>query len=614
MNDNAPVLDEHNRIGQVSENEPIGTVIMTLTSRDADLPPNGAPFFYYLASDNHRTFVTIDKSSGLVKTTKMIDRETTSQFDIYVEIEDSGTPKLRSPQKITINVLDQNDMPSTSRTARILVHAFNRKIPIGKIAQVKPNDLDTSGDYRCRFLDDANVPNGLTIRNGCDLYTTGSTSARSYSYSMYGNDGKHPDVLSSFTVDFASFDNQTIEHSVTIRVTNMSAEQFLGGYYQNFLDVVKSSLNSNDAANFYSLRNSNDSLDLFVAVKNPAHGYQSTSYSIKRLSSKEEALRQLFQHKTVIIGYSPCKENVCKNAGICTEQIQVHRELETIDSQNMIFTSPMVVHDFMCRCSNSYTGQQCDKPQDPCSPNPCQSGAQCRRQGYDFQCICPAHREGKLCHLEKSDVCASSPCKNGGSCRESPDGSSYFCLCRPGYRGIQCDDQSDPCRPNPCLNQGQCIKQNAGYPGYKCSCVNGRYGAHCERATFGFQELSYMVYPSLDAASNDISIIFATTKPNALLAYNFGAQTGGRSDFIAIELVYGKAVFSFGGARTAITSLKMNNFNENLSNGQWHKITATRNGRVMSLSIAKCTDQGDSCEDCRPHDSTCYVDEIGPTG
>lgn len=614
MNDNGPVLDDHNKNGQVYENEPTGTIIMTLSARDADLPPNGGPFTYYLLSDDHKSFVTIDKSSGLVKTTKNLDRESTPQFDITVEIEDNGSPRMRSQQKITIHVLDQNDMQSSSRTARILVQAFNHRIPIGKIAVVKPNDLDTSGDYRCRFLDDNNVPNGMTIRNGCDLYTTTATSTRSYSYSMYGNDGRHSDVLSSFTIDYASFDNQTIEHSVTVRVSNMTAEQFLAIFYQNFLDVIKSSLDSNDMVNLYGMRNSNDSLDLFVAVKNTAYGYQTSAYTIKRFSSKEDALKQLFQTKTVTIGYSPCNENVCKNAAICSEQIQVHKDIITIDSQNMIFTSAMVVHDFMCKCSNSYTGQQCDKPQNPCAPNPCQSGGQCRRQGYDVQCICPPHREGKLCHLDKSDVCGSSPCKNGGSCRESPDGSSYFCLCRPGYRGIQCDDQSDPCRPNPCSNQGQCIKDNTGYPGYKCSCVNGRYGVHCERATFGFPELSYMVFPSLDAASNDISIIFATTKPNALLAYNFGAQTGGRSDFIAIEVVRGKAVFSFGGSRTAITSLKMSNFNEDISNGQWHKITAIRNGRVMSLSIAKCTDQGDSCEECRPHDSTCYVDEIGPTG
>lgn len=124
-----------------------------------------------------------------------------------------------------------------------------------------------------------------------------------------------------------------------------------------------------------------------------------------------------------------------------------------------------------------------------------------------------------------------------------------------------------------------------------------------------------MQFPALDAATNDISIVFATTKPDALLIYNFGVQSGGRSDFVAMEIVDGKAVFSYGGARTAITSVVVGGESgESLSNGRWHKVTATRNGRVMSLSVSKCTDNGDVCEDCRPGDISCYSDEVGPTG
>lgn len=616
VNDNGPVLDKNNRIGYISENEPIGTNIMTLSARDPDLPPNGSPFLYYLVDGMHKSIVSINKMSGLIKTTRVVDRETTPQLEFIVDIEDSGKPKMRSQEKIKVIILDQNDMPSTPRSARILVYSFNHKIPIGKIADVKPNDLDTTGDYKCKILKEQNTPNGLTIPNGCELHTTTTTSIRSYSYSISGNDGKHLEVISSFNIDFIFFDNQTVENSISVQVNNMTAELFISTYYQNFLDLMESSLDSGDNVVLYSLRTNNQSLYLTLAVKNIVIGYQTPVYIVDKLSKKIEALKQMLQVKNIVIGYSPCKENICDNAGICSEQIQVYKEIETTESQNLIFTSHLVSHDFSCKCSDSYTGQKCDKRQDPCSPNPCQSDAQCRKQGHEFQCICPSHREGKLCHLDKSDVCKSFPCKNGGSCRESQDGSSYFCLCRSGFRGIQCDEQSDPCRPNPCLYRGECIslKQSTGFPGYKCSCTDGRYGRHCEKATFGFQELSYMSFASLDAATNDISITFATTKSNALLLYNYGVQSSGRSDFIAIEIVRGKAKFLFGGSRTAITSIETSNYDENISNGEWHKIIATRNGRVMSLSIAKCIDYGDSCEDCRPGDSSCYIDDIGPTG
>jgi hypothetical protein len=89
-----------------------------------------------------------------------------------------------------------------------------------------------------------------------------------------------------------------------------------------------------------------------------------------------------------------------------------------------------------------------------------------------------------------------------------------------------------------------------------CSrCHDHYYGNHCEFSTFGFDELSYTAFPALDPNTNDISVTFATSKPNALLVYNYGKAAGGRSDFLAVELVAGRPRLSWGGGRTAVTSL-----------------------------------------------------------
>ncbi|XP_037925112.1 cadherin-related tumor suppressor [Hermetia illucens] len=614
INDNGPVFEPSDVIGNVYENEPPGTSIMTLSASDPDLPPNGAPFTYYLIGGKHKSLVSIEKHTGLMKTTRSLDREATPKLDLLIEVEDNGKPKMRSQHTVTVNVLDQNDSPSTPRVAHVLVHVFNNKIHQGKVADVHPNDPDTTGDYKCKIVSNSNSsPAGaLIISNGCNLHTTTQTTMQGYSYSISGNDGKHKDVISTISVEFLPFDNTTVANSITIHVNNMTAEHFLVNYYRSFVDLLKAHLEYGDELNLYSLRNVNGSgFEISIALRN-SMGYRSQMYIIERLRKKHEAMTKLLQISSpndFMVGYTPCSVNTCDNGGVCTEDFTVHERMSIIDSQSLIFTSPLVSHDFICKCTDGYTGRQCEKRQDPCSPNPCQASGQCRRQGYDFQCSCPAHREGKYCQLERGDVCSSNPCRNGGSCRESPDGSSFFCLCRPGYRGNQCESVADSCRPNPCLHGGLCVSLK---PGYKCSCIDGRYGRHCEKATYGFTELSYMSFPSLDPGTNDISVIFATTKPDALLVYNYGVQSGGRSDFVAIEVVKGKAVFSFGGARTAITAVMVGG--RNLADGSWHKVTATRNGKVMSLSVAKCTENGDVCEDCRPGDSSCYSDDVGPTG
>lgn len=463
INDNGPIFDANNLIGSVSENEPAGTSIMTLSATDPDLPPNGAPFTYYLIGGKHKALVNIEKHSGLMKTTRSIDREVTPQLEVMIEVEDNGKPKMRSQHKVLINVLDQNDSPSLPRVAHVLVYTFNGRIPIGKIADIHPNDPDSSGEYKCKLIS-AVKGGALSIPDGCNLSITSNVKyTTGYSLSVSGNDGKHPDVISTVSVEFLNFDNNTVANSITIRVENMTSANFLSNYYRSFQDIVKASMETGDDVSVYSIRENRGGVEVTIAARFSA-GYRSPSYITEKVHKKREAFVQLLQNRNLIMPYTPCSaNNTCDNGGICSEKINVRDEIRITDSQNLIITSPFVSHDFNCKCADGYTGEKCDKRQDPCAPNPCQAGGQCRRQGYEFQCTCPVNREGKLCQLERGDACSSNPCKNGGSCRESPDGSSFFCLCRPGYRGNQCETISDSCRPNPCLHGGLCVSLKPGY-------------------------------------------------------------------------------------------------------------------------------------------------------
>ncbi|VVD04616.1 unnamed protein product [Leptidea sinapis] len=613
INDNGPVFDTINFDGSVYENEPPNTSITTLSAKDPDLPPNGAPFSYSIIGGEHQSFVKVHKHTGVMLTTKTIDREITPHLEVIIQIDDSGTPVMHSNYTIRIKVLDRNDNAPTPRSVHILVYAFNNKLPKYKIADVKPNDLDIVGDYKCKILKDSTSELTLSIfniRSGCDLYTNLVKPGQGFSFSVSGNDGIHRDVMSSISVEYFSFDEDTVEQSVTVRVINITSVNFLTHYYRVLLEVMKVGLKNKESIYLYSINESmQGNLDLTIIVKENNFIWKKTK-TVDHIKSKEAEIKKILK-KQVVVPYYPCTNNPCQNSGVCSDETNILNGTKITESSSLIITSPLVQNDYICRCSDGFVGKNCEKRQDPCSPNPCKYGAQCRKQGHDFECLCPMRREGKTCEMERDDVCNSSPCKNGGSCKESADGNSYFCLCRPGYRGNQCEGLIDSCRPNPCLHGGICISLK---PGYKCSCTNGRYGTHCESSTFGFNELSYMQFPALDASTNDITLIFATTKSDALLIYNYGAQTGGRSDFIAIELLGGKPIFSFGGARTSITTVSISKTDKNLADGKWYKLTATRNGRVISLSIGTCTDHGDSCTECEPGDKSCYDDDTGQAG
>lgn len=293
---------------------------MTLYAKDIDLPPNGAPFTYKLVGGKQRDFVRIDRHSGVVTTTRSIDREVTPELNIIVEIEDSGSPKQKSQQQVKIIVMDQNDSPSSSRSVHVLVHTFNNAIPLGKIADVHPNDNDITGDYRCKIVQ-SSAHGLLSIPSACNLHTSRINPGNGYSLSITGNDGRHGDVTSTVTVEFMPFDNATVENSITIQVSNLTAQKFLANNYRSLLELLRGTLSSGETLFLYGLSNNKEALEITLAVKS-TNSYRSKSYIGDKFLKKHDAMVNLF-HSQVRINYSPCSDNTCENGGVCHEKIKV---------------------------------------------------------------------------------------------------------------------------------------------------------------------------------------------------------------------------------------------------------------------------------------------------
>lgn len=95
VNDNGPVFDTNEVTGYVSENEPAGTSIMTLSATDPDLPPNGAPFTYRLIGGKQIDLVSLDKHSGLLRTTRSLDREVMPHLELLVSLKNPNQHRNR---------------------------------------------------------------------------------------------------------------------------------------------------------------------------------------------------------------------------------------------------------------------------------------------------------------------------------------------------------------------------------------------------------------------------------------------------------------------------------------------------------------------------------------
>lgn len=97
-----------------------------------------------------------------------------------------------------------------------------------------------------------------------------------------------------------------------------------------------------------------------------------TKYEVTELLTRnQDEIQALFKDNSFVIGYSPCKQTPCENGGSCSDHLAIYDDARITDSQALILTSPRVLHEMNCKCRDGFTGDRCEKRQDPCSPNPC---------------------------------------------------------------------------------------------------------------------------------------------------------------------------------------------------------------------------------------------------
>ena len=602
VNDNPPFLDDFNRQGALKENSPPNTLVARLQPQDKDLPPNTGPFKFYLTGGEHKDLFKVDENTGDLRSKASIDRETYQELHIMVDIYDSGTPPMMTKYPITIDVSDENDNPSEPRILTIIVQTLSGDFPGGVVAPVRPKDPDTTGDYSCEIK--RGPTNIFTMDENCYLSTGRLMNVNSYNLTVQGTDGIHDSVTSQVYMTFDKFEEQARQQAFIIRIAENLRQDTLAQVFKQ----INFHSSATGSVQILSVITGGNHTDFFVAVQSKGR-YVEKDAAVRALKKELGGLAKLLGDTEHVIGYNGCLEQPCSNGGRCATSMEVNTQTVIMEAGDIILNSPMFEEKTTCTCQENFKGPTCDLKSNPCeNPNPCQGGAQCIQLGYEFKCLCPAYLTGDRCEVAKTSACDRNPCENGGKCRESSSGD-FFCLCRPGFQGGVCQIAVDPCQPNPCQHGGECLPKKSNY---QCKCPDNYYGTNCEKSTFGFGELSYMTFPPLNPNTNDISITFSTTKSDSLLIYNFGDHdSGGRSDFISIELVGGQAVFSFGGRSTAVKSITVN---KQVADGRWFKVTATRNNKVASLSVEDCTESGEFCKSCLAGDDSCFSKAIGDTG
>uniref|UniRef100_A0A4W3J9S8 FAT atypical cadherin 1b n=1 Tax=Callorhinchus milii TaxID=7868 RepID=A0A4W3J9S8_CALMI len=170
----APVFPYFVANGSVREDASLGTLVMTITAHDDDKGRDGE-VRYSIRDGSGLGVFKIDEEKGTIKTTELLDRETTSHYWLTVYATDLGVVPLFSFIEVYIKIEDVNDnAPQTSEPV-YYPEVMENAPKDTSVVQIEAFDPDSSSSDRLIFKITSGNPQGFfTMNQKTGLITTTS--------------------------------------------------------------------------------------------------------------------------------------------------------------------------------------------------------------------------------------------------------------------------------------------------------------------------------------------------------------------------------------------------------------------------------------------------------
>ncbi|NXC22441.1 PCDG7 protein, partial [Corythaeola cristata] len=150
VNDNAPELTVSSVLSAISEDAPSGTVVALLHVQDRDSGTNGevrcsldggVPFQLRSSRGSYYSVVT----------SRELDREEVSEYNVTVLAADGGSPALRSSAVVALRVLDVNDNAPVFAEAHYSARVAENNAAGALVLRVQATDADWGQNARVRY-------------------------------------------------------------------------------------------------------------------------------------------------------------------------------------------------------------------------------------------------------------------------------------------------------------------------------------------------------------------------------------------------------------------------------------------------------------------------------
>ncbi|XP_061538054.1 LOW QUALITY PROTEIN: protocadherin-16-like [Phycodurus eques] len=206
VNDEVPRFEESHYEGQIAENQPRGTAVLTVSAFDLDQGSNGKVTYGGVSVEGF----TINPVTGVITTTHPLDRELREYYTVTVYAKDGGLPPNYAKSTVRIRVLDENDnAPVFGRLY------FGIEVPENTESRLlftlRATDQDSGDGGKINYRITAGDPEGdfhLDRLSGA-LSTSGPLDREKkarYALTVAAQDQGHPSRSSTATVEVTVMD------------------------------------------------------------------------------------------------------------------------------------------------------------------------------------------------------------------------------------------------------------------------------------------------------------------------------------------------------------------------------------------------------------------------
>ncbi|XP_063304083.1 protocadherin gamma-B1-like isoform X27 [Pelobates fuscus] len=159
-NDNAPEISITSLNSPIPEDSPPGTLIVLIKVHDQDSGLNGEVDCHIIEKIPFQLIVSSTKYYKVV-TTKSMDREKESCYNITVQASDRGSPPLSTTRSIRLDISDINDNPPVFTKSTYIAHIPENNLPGSSIYSINALDFDIG--------DNANIIYSISSTNIEDI-------------------------------------------------------------------------------------------------------------------------------------------------------------------------------------------------------------------------------------------------------------------------------------------------------------------------------------------------------------------------------------------------------------------------------------------------------------